>query len=195
MTVAVRSPNGEAALANGYRYNSAVVINAAAITERSFGVPDGVSNGQFGIGLVIDFFGLAAKNSGFPVEFAYPSQTAIVPANIALVNGAKKNKLGMQFKSGVFVDGDADLIIEPQKSIDALMLDQNFRMQSLETVNKARVVRTRPYLKQWQAAMLINFDDTVVNRAQIEQALEIAGRLVGCCERRPKFGRFTFTVN
>ncbi len=122
----------------------------------------------------------------------------ILPGHVVdavLVNGAKKNKLGMQFKSGVFVDGDADLIIEPQKSIDALMLDQNFRMQSLETVNKARVVRTRPYLKQWQAAMLINFDDTVVNRAQIEQALEIAGRLVGCCERRPKFGRFTFTVN
>ncbi|MEO6897509.1 MAG: extracellular solute-binding protein, partial [Caldimonas sp.] len=32
--------------------------NCAAITERSFGVPDGVNNGQFGVGLVIDFFGL-----------------------------------------------------------------------------------------------------------------------------------------
>jgi hypothetical protein len=39
--------------------------NCAAVTERSFGVPDGVQNGQFGIGLVIDFFGLAAKASGF----------------------------------------------------------------------------------------------------------------------------------
>ena len=38
--------------------------NSAAITERSFGVPDGVSNGQFGIGLVIDFFGLARKIPG-----------------------------------------------------------------------------------------------------------------------------------
>ena len=37
--------------------------NSAAVTEHSFGVPDGVSSGQFGIGLVIDFFGLAAKNS------------------------------------------------------------------------------------------------------------------------------------
>ena len=63
--------------------------NSAAITERSFGVPDGVNNGQFGIGLVIDFFGLAGKYSGFPVEFAYPSVTAVVPANIALVSGAK----------------------------------------------------------------------------------------------------------
>ena len=63
--------------------------NCAAITERSFGVPDGVNNGQFGIGLVIDFFGLAGKYSGFPVEFVYPDVTAVVPANIALISGAK----------------------------------------------------------------------------------------------------------
>jgi spermidine/putrescine-binding protein len=52
-------------------------------------VPDGVNNGQFGIGLVIDFFGLAGKYSGFPVEFVYPDVTAVVPANIALVAGSK----------------------------------------------------------------------------------------------------------
>jgi ABC-type Fe3+ transport system substrate-binding protein len=63
--------------------------NCAAITERSFGVPDGVNNGQFGIGLVIDFFGLAGKYSGFPVEFVYPDVTAVVPANIGLVAGGK----------------------------------------------------------------------------------------------------------
>jgi len=63
--------------------------NSAAITERSFGVPDGVNNGQYGIGLVIDFFGLAGKYSGFPVEFVYPDVTAVVPANIGLLIGAK----------------------------------------------------------------------------------------------------------
>lgn len=71
--------------------------NCAAITERSFGVPDGVNNGQFGIGLVIDFFGLAGKYSGFPVEFAYPDVTAVVPANIALVAGSKNPEEAKQF--------------------------------------------------------------------------------------------------
>ena len=66
-----------------------IASNCAAITERSFGVPDGVNNGQFGIGLVIDFFGLAGKYSGFPVEFTYPDVTAVVPANIALITGSK----------------------------------------------------------------------------------------------------------
>lgn len=81
----------------GWAQLLAISGNSAAITERSFGVPDGVSNGQFGIGLVIDFFGLAAKNTGMPVEFVYPSVTAIVPANIALVAGAKSPEGGKRF--------------------------------------------------------------------------------------------------
>ena len=81
----------------GWAQMLAIAGNSAAITERSFGVPDGVSNGQFGIGLVIDFFGLAAKNSGMPVEFVYPSVTAIVPANIALVEGSKSPDAGRRF--------------------------------------------------------------------------------------------------
>ena len=81
----------------GWNQMLRIAGNCAAVTERSFGVPDGVSNGQFGVGLVIDFFGLAAKNSGFPVEFVYPSVTSIVPANIALINGAKNAEAGKRF--------------------------------------------------------------------------------------------------
>ena len=62
--------------------------NMAAVTERSFGVPEGVNNGQYGIGIVIDFFGLSAIASGFPVDFAYPSMTPIVPANVGIVKGS-----------------------------------------------------------------------------------------------------------
>ncbi len=40
------------------------------VTERSFGVPDGVNSGNFGLGVVIDFFGFSSRASGFPVDFA-----------------------------------------------------------------------------------------------------------------------------
>ena len=90
--------------------------NCAAVTERSFGVPDGVSNGQFGIGLVIDFFGLAAKNSGFPVEFVYPSVTAIVPANIGLVAGAKSAEAGKRFIQYTLSDEGQALLLDPKIS-------------------------------------------------------------------------------
>ena len=81
----------------GWNQMLRIVGNCAAITDRSFGVPDGVSSGQYGVGLVVDFFGLAPKNSGFPVEFVYPSVTAIVPANIALISGAKNAEAGKRF--------------------------------------------------------------------------------------------------
>jgi len=90
--------------------------NCAAITERSFGVPDGVQNGQFGIGLVVDFFGLAAKNSGFPVEFAYPSVTAIVPANIALIAGAKTPEAGKRFVQFTLSEEGQQLLLDPKIS-------------------------------------------------------------------------------
>jgi phosphoglycerate transport regulatory protein PgtC len=81
----------------GWKQLLQIAGNCAAITDRSFGVPDGVNNGQFGVGLVIDFFGLAGKYSGFPVEFAYPDVTAVVPANIALVTGGKNAAEARQF--------------------------------------------------------------------------------------------------
>lgn len=90
--------------------------NCAAITERSFGVPDGVNNGQFGIGLVIDFFGLSAKASGFPVEFVYPSVTAIVPANIGLVAGGKNPELGKKFIAFALSQEGQQLLLEPKIS-------------------------------------------------------------------------------
>lgn len=92
--------------------------NSAAITERSFGVPDGVSNGQFGIGLVIDFFGLAAKNSGMPVDFVYPSVTSIVPANIALIDGSKSPEAGKRFIEFTLSEEGQKLLL--QKDISRL---------------------------------------------------------------------------
>ena len=90
--------------------------NSAAITERSFGVPDGVNNGQFGIGLVIDFFGLASKFTGFPVDFIYPDVTAIVPANIGLVKGSKNADEARQFiRYSVSLEGQL-LLLDPKIS-------------------------------------------------------------------------------
>lgn len=90
--------------------------NAAAITERSFGVPDGINNGQFGAGPVIDFFGLAGKYSGFPVEFVYPSVTSVVPANIALVNGGKNTADARKFVAFALSPEGQELLLDPKIS-------------------------------------------------------------------------------
>jgi ABC-type Fe3+ transport system substrate-binding protein len=124
--------------------------NCAAVTERSFGVPDGVSNGQFGIGLVVDFFGLAAKNSGFPVEFVYPSVTAIVPANIGLVAGAKSPEAGKRFIQYALSEEGQALLLDPKIS----------RLPVLPTVySKAPAGYPNPFGGKIQAK--VNFDSNL----------------------------------
>jgi ABC-type Fe3+ transport system substrate-binding protein len=101
---------------NGWKQLLQIAGNSAAITERSFGVPDGVNNGQFGIGLVIDFFGLAGKYSGFPVEFIYPDVTAVVPANIALVAGSKNPLEAKTFIRYTLSTEGQQLLVDPKIS-------------------------------------------------------------------------------
>ena len=90
--------------------------NAAAVTDRSFAVPDGVNNGQYGIGIVIDFFGLAGKFSGFPVDFVYPSMTAVVPANIALIAGGKNPEEARKFMAFSMSTEGQQLLFDPKIS-------------------------------------------------------------------------------
>ena len=90
--------------------------NAAAVTDRSFAVPDGVNNGQYGLGIVIDFFGLAGKYSGFPVDFVYPTMTAVVPANIALIAGAKNADEAKKFMTFTMSKAGQQILFDPKIS-------------------------------------------------------------------------------
>jgi ABC-type Fe3+ transport system substrate-binding protein len=100
----------------GWRQVLQIAGNCAAITERSFGVPDGVNNGQFGIGIVIDFFGLSARASGFPIEFVYPSVTSLVPANIGLIANAKNPELAKKFIAFALSTEGQQLLFDPKIS-------------------------------------------------------------------------------
>jgi phosphoglycerate transport regulatory protein PgtC len=90
--------------------------NATAITERSFGVPQGVNNGEYGIGLVIDFFALSAIASGYPVGFAYPAATPITPAGVGMVKGGPNPSAAARFIHLLLGEEGQRLLLEPQIS-------------------------------------------------------------------------------
>ncbi len=100
----------------GWRQILQMAGNSAQITERSFGVPDGINNGQFGAGPVIDFFGLAGKYSGFPVEFVYPQVTSIVPANIAQIAGGKNAAEAKTFIQFALSQEGQEILLDPKIS-------------------------------------------------------------------------------
>jgi ABC-type Fe3+ transport system substrate-binding protein len=88
--------------------------NFKTVTARSFGVPDGVNSGQFGVGIVIDFFGLSSQASGFPVDFAYPKVTTLVPANIAIVKNAPNRKAAAMFIEFLLSPKGQEVLLDPK---------------------------------------------------------------------------------
>ncbi|MCB1857903.1 MAG: extracellular solute-binding protein [Gammaproteobacteria bacterium] len=88
--------------------------NFKTVTERSFGVPDGVNSGQFGIGIVIDFFGLSSKASGFPVDYVYPTVTTLVPANIGIVKNAPNQAAAEAFIEFLVSETGQKLLLDPK---------------------------------------------------------------------------------
>jgi spermidine/putrescine-binding protein len=100
--------------AYGWEKGWALLLNAggnmATITERSFGAPEAVISGQSGIGVVIDFFGLSAIASGQPVDFVYPSLTAVVPASIAKVKGGPNAENATKFITFLLSDAGQSLL-------------------------------------------------------------------------------------
>lgn len=87
--------------------------NMNTVTERSFGVPDAVNSGATGFGIVIDFFGLASKASGFPVDLVYPSVTAIVPANIGILANAPNQDGAQKFVEYVLSPAGQQVLLNP----------------------------------------------------------------------------------
>jgi len=98
----------------GWAEWKAIAGNFKTVTERSFGVPDGVNSGQFGAGIVIDFFGLSSQASGFPVDFSYPKVTTLVPANIALVKGAPNPEAAGAFIEYLMSTEGQELLLDPK---------------------------------------------------------------------------------
>lgn len=87
--------------------------NFSTVTERSFGVPDGVNTGNFGLGIVIDFFGFSSKASGFPVDFTYPTVTALVPANVGVVKDAPNEAGAIAFIEYLLTPEGQSVLLDP----------------------------------------------------------------------------------
>lgn len=98
--------------AKGWRTLKEMSGNFRTVTERSFGVPDMVNSGQVGYGIVIDFFAFSAQASGFPVKFAYPSVTTIVPANVAIVANAPNKAAAEAFVEFLLSPAGQEVLLE-----------------------------------------------------------------------------------
>lgn len=98
---------------DGWALLKSMCGNMRLITERSFGVPDGVTSGQFGYGVVLDYQALAARGAGFPVEFVHPSDTTIVPSNIGVVKDGPNSAAAQKFIEFMLSAEGQAILFEP----------------------------------------------------------------------------------
>ena len=98
----------------GWALSKEMAANFKTVTARSFGVPDGVNSGDFGVGIVIDFFGLSSIGSGFPVDFVYPKVSTLVPANIGIINNAPNKKNAQLFIDFLLSTKGQETLLDPK---------------------------------------------------------------------------------
>ena len=114
-------------------------------------------------------------------------------------NGARKLKQGPQVREGLVVLATESFDYDKKKlgkDLDTLCDKAQFTVPVV--VQRARVARTRAKFDTWAATFLVEVDDELVDKAQLEQWLDIAGRRVGLGDWTPRksghYGRFKATV-
>jgi hypothetical protein len=113
-----------------------------------------------------------------------------------LYDGAKKSKRGPKVKEGVLITTEVNPLggYGRVRTAEGLWADENFRHFASAKIGQVRVTRCRPIFRAWRVAADGVLDSNVIDFAELEQIAETAGSLIGLGDWRPKFGRFTATV-
>lgn len=112
----------------------------------------------------------------------------------SIVEGARKNKLGKSFESSArCIDDRVALIYDGPREVKALY-DSGFVDARSVGVQRARIMRVRPIFRQWAVEFDFAYDESQLDESSVVLAAETAGRLVGLCDYRPRFGRFEVEV-
>lgn len=117
--------------------------------------------------------------------------------NIArcLVDGAKLTRAGMKVTRGVFISTNVNPIgYDGPRTVDGLWEDKRFVHLASVKVQTSRVMRTRPIFYDWKTSAEGVLDESVLDFEDLKSIADQAGALCGLGDWRPRFGRFTATL-
>lgn len=119
--------------------------------------------------------------------------------------GAKKSKKGMVWLSGAVLEEDFYILKYDGPMISANgsgtipnpELDKYYEKnvtRSIENVRGAKVIRSRPIFNNWCLETSILYDETILNKKDVVNAVKKAGEVCGLLEGRPRLGRFEYEI-
>ena len=110
-------------------------------------------------------------------------------------NGAKAIKKGKDIEKYCDV---TDLYIPfnyyEKLSKAELIARPEYRDVRVMTVQRSKILRTRPRFDKWSITFDLSYDETKIDINTIAQSIEYAGSYVGLCDSRPKYGKFAAII-
>lgn len=110
-------------------------------------------------------------------------------------NGAKSIKKGDSIKKFLSVEplyipfSYGELL-----TLDQLKNDLKYRDVRIMKIKNASILRTRPRFDTWGIEFFVNYEERQISLDAIVQSIDYAGKYVGLCDSRPKYGQFVAVV-
>lgn len=115
-----------------------------------------------------------------------------------IMDAAKATKMGQAVQKALIVPSFEGSILSfpgQRKSLDALWDSGDYSLRASCKVRTSRVMRTRPMIPEWSLEFTAQWDEDVIKSTQeVDDFVELGGRMVGLGDWRPKYGRFTMEV-
>lgn len=109
----------------------------------------------------------------------------------SLLDAARLNKLGKSIERGVFVTTNENPVVySGSRNIEDLIDDENFRLMASVKIGQQRVMRCRPFFKDWSLEAVLYVDETQLDLPTLKRIVENAGKFVGLGDWRPRYGRY-----
>ena len=109
----------------------------------------------------------------------------------AMVNGGKMHKLGTQIKRAAVVQEDKlPLVFDGPKDPAELFKNKRFVDMRSVKVGTAKVLRCRPIFREWSLSFTLLYEESAIQREDLDRVLGDTGRMIGLGDYRPRFGRF-----
>lgn len=113
----------------------------------------------------------------------------------SLLAGAKSKKLGTIFKQAVSIPDEPTFHFKDDNKTPAQLFEidayKDFRTVK---VQQSKILRCRPIFNEWSCEIEVWYEETRIDETDILQIVEYAGRYIGICDYRPKYGRFNATL-
>lgn len=121
-------------------------------------------------------------------KFFIPAQNL----DATFLGGAKLQKLGVRWKQAALIlEQRVKLLHDGPSTPEKLWEEPRFIDVRGVRVGQSKVMRYRPVFMSWAAELTVALNTDVIDLDEARKAIEDAGKLIGTCEFRPRFGRFT----